>query len=140
MCVHAQSCPTLCDPVDCSPPGSSVHGIFPGKNTGIGCHFLLQGIFLTQGSKPCLLHWQADSLPLSHLGSPTAAHSTLSNGHCLKQKFFSVFLHVQVSGMTHVLFLTKNQDPRGNCEGQNVKEQGLNFSSCFIPSLLYGSR
>ena len=140
MCVHAQSCLTLCDPVDCSPPGSSVHGIFPGKNTGIGCHFLLQGIFLTQGSKPCLLHWQADSLPLSHPGSPTAAHSTLSNGHCLKQKFFSVFLHVQVSGMTHVLFLTKNQDPRGNCEGQNVKEQGLNFSSCFIPSLLYGSR
>ena len=34
-----QSCPTLCDPMDCSPPGSSVHGIFPGKNTGVGCHF-----------------------------------------------------------------------------------------------------
>ena len=44
----------------------------PGKNTGVGCHFLLQGIFLTQGSNPsllCLLCWQADSLPLSHLGS-----------------------------------------------------------------------
>ena len=37
---------------------------FPGKNPGVGCHFLLQGIFLTQGSNPhllCLLHWQADS-------------------------------------------------------------------------------
>ena len=45
-----QSCPTLCDPVDCSPPGSSVHGDSPGKNTGVGCHFLLQGIFPTQGS------------------------------------------------------------------------------------------
>ena len=33
---------------------------FPGKNTGVGCHFLLQGFFLTQGSKPHLLHWQAD--------------------------------------------------------------------------------
>ena len=46
---------------------------FPGKNTGVGCHFLLQGIFPTQGSNPnllCLLHWQVDSLPLSHLGSP----------------------------------------------------------------------
>ena len=43
---------------------------FPGKNTGVGCHFLLQGIFLTQGSNSCLLHWQVDSLPLSHLGSP----------------------------------------------------------------------
>ena len=35
----------------------------PGKNTGVGCHSLLQGIFLTQGSNLCLLHWQADSLP-----------------------------------------------------------------------------
>ena len=41
-----------------------------GKDTGVGCHFLLQGIFLTQGSNPRLLHWQADSLPLNHLGSP----------------------------------------------------------------------
>ena len=41
----------------------------PGKNTGVGCHFLLQGIFLTQGWNQCLLHWQADSLPLSHQGS-----------------------------------------------------------------------
>ena len=45
----------------------------PGKNTGVGCHFLLQGIIRTQGLNPgllCLLHWQADSLPLRHLGSP----------------------------------------------------------------------
>ena len=40
---------------------------FSDKNTGAGCHFLLQGIFLTQGSNPHLLHWQAVSLPLSHL-------------------------------------------------------------------------
>ena len=43
-----------------------------GKNTGVGCHYLLQGIFLTQGLNPgllSLLHWQADSLPLNHLGS-----------------------------------------------------------------------
>ena len=45
----------------------------PGKNTGVGCHFLLQGIFPTQGLNQRLLHWmhrQADSLPLSHQGSP----------------------------------------------------------------------
>ena len=45
---------------------------FPGKNTGVGCHFLLQGIFPTQGSNLCLLHllhWQVDSLPFCHLGS-----------------------------------------------------------------------
>ena len=45
---------------------------FPGKNNGVGCHFLLQGIFLDQGSNLhllYLLHWQTDSLPLNHLGS-----------------------------------------------------------------------
>ena len=41
MCVHVQSCLTLCDPMDCSPPGSSVFGDSPGKNTGVGCHVLL---------------------------------------------------------------------------------------------------
>ena len=54
------------DPMDCSPPGSCIHGDSPGKNTGAGCHALLQGIFLTQGSNPSLLrllHWQAGSFP-----------------------------------------------------------------------------
>ena len=61
--------------MDCSPPGSSVCGDSPGKNnTGVGCHYLLQRIFSTQGSNACLfhlLHWQASTLPLCHLGSPT---------------------------------------------------------------------
>ena len=46
---------------------------FFSKNTGLGCHLLLQGIFPTQGLNPCLhrlLHWQADSLLLGHLGNP----------------------------------------------------------------------
>ena len=42
---------------------------FPDKNTGVGCHFLLQGILPTQGLNPCPLCWQADSYPLSHQGS-----------------------------------------------------------------------
>ena len=49
LCLVAQSCLSLCDPMDCSLPGSSVHGDFPGKNTRVGCHCFLQGIFLTQG-------------------------------------------------------------------------------------------
>ena len=48
--VCAQPCLTLCHPMDGSPPGSSVHGDSPGKNTGVGCHALLQGIFPTQVS------------------------------------------------------------------------------------------
>ena len=43
---------------------------FPGKNTGVSCHFFLQGIFSTQGLNLSLLHWQADSLPVSHQGNP----------------------------------------------------------------------
>ena len=49
-CLVAKTCPTVCDPTDCSPPGSSVHGISPGKKMGVACHFLLQGIFPVQGS------------------------------------------------------------------------------------------
>ena len=58
ICVYAKSirlCPTLGYPMDCSLPSSSVHGDSPGKNTGVGCHFLLQRIFLTQGSRPSLI-------------------------------------------------------------------------------------
>ena len=44
LCLVAQSCLTLCDLVNCSPPGFSAHGDSPGKNTGVGCHALLQGI------------------------------------------------------------------------------------------------
>ena len=83
-CIYAakllQLCPTLCNPMDCNcppPPPRLCPWLCPwdspGKNTGVSCHALLQGIFLTQWSNLhllCLLHWQAGSLPLSHLGSP----------------------------------------------------------------------
>ena len=65
-----QLCPTLCNPMDCSPPGSSVHGDSPGKNTGVGCHALLQGIFPTQGSNPGLPHRRRILYHLSHQGNP----------------------------------------------------------------------
>ena len=61
-----QSCPTLCNPVDGSPPAISINGDSLGKNTGVGCPALLQEIFLTQWANPhllCLLHWHMDSLP-----------------------------------------------------------------------------
>ena len=73
VCIHTHSYLSLWGPVHHSPPGPFVHGIFSGKNTGVGCHFLLKGIFLTQGSNPRLLellqllHWQAGSLPCATL-------------------------------------------------------------------------
>ena len=54
LCLVAQPCPPLCDPMDCRPPGSSAHGDSPGKHTGARCHALLQGIFPTQGFDPGL--------------------------------------------------------------------------------------
>ena len=62
-----QSCPTLSSPMDCSPPGSSVMG-FSRQDTEVGCHAFFQGIILTQGLNPSLLHllhWQVGSLPLA---------------------------------------------------------------------------
>ena len=70
LCLVAQSCPTLSDPMDCSPQGSSVHGDSPGKNTGVGCHVLLQGIFSTQGSNLGLLGYRQILHHLSYHGSP----------------------------------------------------------------------
>ena len=76
VCVRAracaQLCPAHCDPVDYSLlcPWDS-----PSKTTGVGCRFLLWGIFLTQGWNLHLLYWQADSLPLEPSGKPWKAET-----------------------------------------------------------------
>ena len=56
LCVVTQLCQTLCDPINSGPPGSSVRGDSSGRNTGVGCHALLQGIFPTRGLNPGLPH------------------------------------------------------------------------------------
>ena len=61
----AQSCPTLCNSMDCSLPGFSIHGIFQAS-TGVGYHFLLQEIFPTQGLNPGLQHCRQTLYCLSH--------------------------------------------------------------------------
>ena len=70
LCLFAQSCPTLRDPKNHSPPGSPVQAGSPGKNIRVGCHALLQGIFPTQGLSPGLPHCRRILYCLSHLGSP----------------------------------------------------------------------
>ena len=70
LCLVAQSCLTLCNPMDCSLPGSSVHGDSPGQNTAVSCHALLQGIFSTQGLNPGLLHYRQILYHVSHQESP----------------------------------------------------------------------
>ena len=76
VCVLSQSCLTLCDLTDCSPPGSSVHGDTPGKNTGMGCRALLQGIFPIQESKWGLLHCRQIVYQLSYQGNSIKVYLT----------------------------------------------------------------
>ena len=63
-------CLTLCEPMDHSPPDSSVHGDSPGKNTGVSYHALLQRIFPTQGLNSGLPHCRGNSLPSEPAGKP----------------------------------------------------------------------
>ena len=83
-CLVTKSCQTLCNPVDCSPPSSSVHGISQARILG-WVAILLQEIFPTQESNPCLLYWQVDSVPLSHQGSPLESLKALNNQALLPQ-------------------------------------------------------
>ena len=82
MCLVIQSCLSLCDPMDYSLSGSSVHGYSPGKDTGVGCHACFQGIFSTQGLNPHLPHCRQiillSGLPYTWL-TPKLAMQTPSN-------------------------------------------------------------
>ena len=98
FCLVTQLCLTLCEPMDCSAPGSSVHGIlqYPGKDTGVGCHFLLQRIFLTQ-----------DQMCVSYTGRWILYHwATREALSFIKlQKFIFPFLYIYTC---LVLFRVKN--------------------------------
>ena len=65
-----QLCLTLCDLMDCSVPGSSIHGILQARILRVGCHSLLQGIFPTQESNPGLAHCRQILYCINHWGNP----------------------------------------------------------------------
>ena len=77
LCLDTQLCPALCNPMDYILPGSSVPGDSPGKNTRVGCHALLLGIFPTQGSNPGLPHCRQTLYHLSHQGRAQNSRVTL---------------------------------------------------------------
>ena len=88
----------------------------PGKNTGVGCNFLLQGIFPTQGLDLCLLHWRADSLPLTHQGSP--------RGECRPTKEKRKWSEIKQWWIVNSVMMGK---------GREVKKEmgGVGWSSCW---------
>ena len=97
--------------MDCSLPGSSIHVDFPGKNTGLGSHSLLQELFPTQGSNPGLLHYKEILYLLSHQGSPQNKlwqNSTLGDFACLF--FFRIFLFffIKIIWRIHILWSGDN--------------------------------
>ena len=72
---------------------------FPGKNTGVGCHFLLQGIFLTQGLNSSflhLLHWQIGSLPLSYLGNHMGSLDRIVNCVSVEKAHYFICMLIQI--------------------------------------------
>ena len=116
-------CLTLCNPLDCSPAGSSVHGDFLGKNTRVGCHVLLQGIFPTQGLNPsllCLLYWQVGFSPLVAPGRPPKFCAfmdiLLPHNVPLKTIFMAKFLFFLQIGLKLLLFCHASLDPPGFSE------------------------
>ena len=98
-----QSYPTLREPMDCSPPGSSVHGILQARTLEQVAIFLLQRLFLTQESNPhllCLLHWQADSLLVEPSGKPSCpAEARTDSGKQSRMSSISItgHLHDQIT-------------------------------------------
>ena len=122
-----QSCPTLCDSVDCGPQDSSVHGDSPGKNTGVECHDFLQWIFPTQGLNLHLLgllHWQVGSLPLVPHGKPINVYM------CVTSIYIQNYLHIQnihiiLSKVLYDQFSSVSQSYPTLCDPMNHSTQGL---------------
>ena len=106
-CLVAQSCLTICDPWTVS-TRLPCPWDFPDKNTGVGCHFLLQEGFPTQGSNPCLLcllHWQAGSSPLAPPGEPIDVWTSMiiNKGILIVEcSLFSTWIMPIMTGSWHI--------------------------------------
>ena len=105
--------------MDCSLPGSSVHGNSPGRNTGVGCHALLQGIFPTQVSNTGLLHCRWILYKLSHQRSPrilewvaypfsrgTSGSRNRSGVSCFAGGFFTSWATQEAPGLVKLGLIT----------------------------------
>ena len=142
VCAVTQSCMTLWDPMDCSPPGSSAHRISQVRILEWVAIFPPRGIFLIQGSNTHLLHllrWQADSLPLHCLGSLcfTYSHRFLSSplslpfiSHLGKEihliiQIQRLWLHTIISGYSLWVFSPSKW-------GFRLQEFSLSLLSCIM--------
>ena len=98
----------VCDPMDYSSPGYCVRGDSPGKNTGVGCHALLQGIFPTQGLNPGFLHCRWILYCLSHQGRPCRYISCMIYVGGKMWFKWKVFYLSQISGISRNMYKLSN--------------------------------
>ena len=118
LCLIAQSCLILCNPMDSSPPGSSVHGDSPGKHIGVGCHALLQGSFPTNpGLSPCrwilyCLSHQGKRRILEWVASPFSRGSSWPRNQtgvcCIAGRFFTSWANKKPLGCFYLLAIMNN--------------------------------
>ena len=128
LCLVTQLCPALCDPRNCIPPGFSVHGDSPGKNTRVGCHALHQRIFPNQGLNPGLPQCRWILYGLSHQGSPCVCVCV-----CI---FTYVCIHIK---RTSFIFKTEKKKIRYSCQ-YHFHSVFRAYFSAFLPhyQLVYG--
>ena len=120
--VVAKSCLTLLQPHGLQPTRLHCPWDSPGKNTGVGCHFLFQGIFQTHGSNPSLLHWEVNSLPLSHLGSP----------------FISYVVPLSISLRVNISLTVCSENWTGQYIGKRRRGRGNTALCVLMPTSLAG--
>ena len=121
-CSTAKSCLTLLQPHGLQPTKLLDPWSFPGTITREGCHFLLQRIFLTQGSNPHLPHWQVASLPLSHQGSPERDKIQLKSKMVVQKLASLRCLNFSVQSHFNIILLY-SPSPRRGKQGKITKNK-----------------
>ena len=130
-CFVAKSCATLCDPKDCSLPGSCLHGISQVRILEWVAISFSRGIFPTQGSNPSLLHWQALSLPLHHNRQPLIYFLWISDGRFYKQPAIARET-VQLERLVWKMIVVWTQAEAKNPHEKMKQRQWNLFAKCYI--------
>ena len=132
LCSAVQPCPALFDSMDCSLPVSSVHGDPPGKNIGVGCHALLQGIFPTEGLNPGLPHCRQFLYCLNSQGNPITTLSKTkrfvhwkSGGNCYLSIIFLIIQQepYRMKSPSQIRHSSSCPSPEGALNKTNFQEQ-----------------
>ena len=139
LCLVVQLYPTLCDSMDCSPTGSSVHGDSPGKNNGMGCQAFLQGNLPKPGIKPRPPALQVDFSPSELPGKPKNTgmnNLSLLQGNFLTQESNQGLLHCRQTPYQ----MSWSMDSPPNVKHKKMDRQARKQANEQMPSLKFCAR